>query len=52
MKDYWKDLPMRCRMSKKERFNYIMAKINGEEPVEEEKGAGSGLHEQTIEETD
>ena len=26
-KDYWKELPLRCRISEKERFNYIMNKI-------------------------
>lgn len=27
MKDYWIKLPLKCRISEKERFNYIMSKI-------------------------
>lgn len=28
--DYWAELPEKCKTSKRDRFNYIMAQIKGE----------------------
>jgi len=29
-KDYWADLPEKCKHSKKDRFNYLMDQIKGD----------------------